>query len=1379
LAPIGLAGSQLARDMRKSPDGLITAIQDLHDHLQQVNPVQQAQILSEAFGGGRSSSAIMTLVQHTGELRDLYGQINDKANEFPKDYYATQQTAAYKLHQAWSSIQADLITLGHDIAPVIAQIAQGAATLLHLFTMLPGHIKTLVFEMGLMAWPILKAAGGIEALAVRWGLVTEQQAVATESASAYSGVMGEVVVEEEAQAAALRDLVVLLNEMNVSAEAFVATMTEAQIVMDATGALGGGEAMAGTLARRRFGSAAGALGIGAAGVIGSQMLGGAVGGGAGHAISTIGTGAAAGAALGSFIPGLGTLTGAGVGALAGGVVELISSVHAAETPVHRFNRTIGDAHAAMRAAAAAQGRWTKANQDFTPTQNHLNHLISQGKAGTQEAAHAAQHYLDIVTGRAQAAKQFHDEIGKLSDKTSQAEQNARALLVQYQHAQRLQHQLDTGNIPNVRGARVDPRAGMQAEIDRAPSRSDVLQALGNARALRDSIQRDLQAHKIRAPLTVDQGQLLNQFDQAMHRLHVGKRDETKIHLFLQKLPPADVAEATKALHEEIKHHQKDAVVKIISDGNPAVVQAAQLAQKVQKITGDAGTKSGKALTDNMNQSLKPGMHSLNTFINQALAQVNAKLNLEAQQAGSSDRITLNVTGGGGTPQGKMAGGLLDGLPTGDNIPLLAQGGEYIVNAQATKKHLPLLQAINNEVPEFAAGGAVGAFPSMAKGFGSDIEKWAQMWAAKHLHGQYVFPFKNVHGFSWGRSDMGLDSTGAGPIIAMGDGSIASTGAPGWPGGGGWVLQLKGGAPRGAPSPKSDTIYQFEHLNARVHAGQTVRAGQVLGEQIEGFPFQETGWSHSGTGTPLAASTYSEGDQTAPGVSMTKWLHTLASHKHQRGGPIGYQGGGFVGTVRRKGREFESTAYGPPWGGIQGEGTTATGINLHDSPHKYIIAVDPSVIPLHSRMSIWPNPFGYQGTFAAEDTGGAIQGNRIDFYDWKGRGHQDAWGRRSVRAMRGAVAGGGGPSGSASLGHHGRGHDLTRQQANELGIPNYLYNKVVAIQSNVQASSELADRIDQLGSPINGHTEVEELHNELDYLLQLRNLLINIYKSVFKAKGKHARELNHINNEIKNMERHKPQAPGHQRIPTGKGVTNAQKNKVNQANQQAEATYHQRTKAWTNKLAKLKKEQSTLSQLTGGTGTDSASGATTAVKQLLDQTQGTQFGTDDPLGFKVLKTLPPVGVLGGDIFNVQMKLRDLDASTSATDQNSDEVSALQSELLATQQRLLVANAQNPILAGLPDIIGQAAGNPFLGGFAQGGVIPGSGVALVGENGPELIDFNGGGARVKPSGASGAAGSRVHVTLEDNRTAIHVDDELVREIFHDEMSDQISKARRTRG
>lgn len=93
--------------------------------------------------------------------------------------------------------------------------------------------------------------------------------------------------------------------------------------------------------------------------------------------------------------------------------------------------------------------------------------------------------------------------------------------------------------------------------------------------------------------------------------------------------------------------------------------------------------------------------------------------------------------------------------------------------------------------------------------------------------------------------------------------------------------------------------------------------------------------------------------------------------------------------------FMSSAYGPPWEGIQGTGVTATGIDLRPARQIYIVAVDPKVIPLHTPLAIWPNPFGLRVTFKAEDTGSAIKGNRIDFYDWRGRSHQNGWGMKWV------------------------------------------------------------------------------------------------------------------------------------------------------------------------------------------------------------------------------------------------------------------------------------------------------------------------------------------------------------------------------------------------
>ena len=56
------------------------------------------------------------------------------------------------------------------------------------------------------------------------------------------------------------------------------------------------------------------------------------------------------------------------------------------------------------------------------------------------------------------------------------------------------------------------------------------------------------------------------------------------------------------------------------------------------------------------------------------------------------------------------------------------------------------------------------------------------------------------------------------------------------------------------------------------------------------------------------------------------------------------------------------------------GTTAYGIDLRSNPNQKVIAVDPRVIPLGTR--VWVE--GY-GEAIAGDTGGAIKGNKIDVF----------------------------------------------------------------------------------------------------------------------------------------------------------------------------------------------------------------------------------------------------------------------------------------------------------------------------------------------------------------------------------------------------------------
>ncbi|KGX87489.1 LysM peptidoglycan-binding and 3D domain-containing protein [Pontibacillus litoralis] len=86
-------------------------------------------------------------------------------------------------------------------------------------------------------------------------------------------------------------------------------------------------------------------------------------------------------------------------------------------------------------------------------------------------------------------------------------------------------------------------------------------------------------------------------------------------------------------------------------------------------------------------------------------------------------------------------------------------------------------------------------------------------------------------------------------------------------------------------------------------------------------------------------------------------------------------------------EVSSTAYTAECNGCSG--ITSTGINLKENPNQKVIAVDPSVIPLGSKVYVE----GY-GEAIAGDVGGSIKGNKIDVF-FPDRSKALQWGNRTV------------------------------------------------------------------------------------------------------------------------------------------------------------------------------------------------------------------------------------------------------------------------------------------------------------------------------------------------------------------------------------------------
>jgi 3D (Asp-Asp-Asp) domain-containing protein len=146
----------------------------------------------------------------------------------------------------------------------------------------------------------------------------------------------------------------------------------------------------------------------------------------------------------------------------------------------------------------------------------------------------------------------------------------------------------------------------------------------------------------------------------------------------------------------------------------------------------------------------------------------------------------------------------------------------------------------------------------------------------------------------------------------------------------------------------------------------------------------------GAGEPVGPSIGSLGGVAGSGVTSAE-LSTV------RSSPL-------AGSAVTTGA-FRSTAYGPPWRGLQGLGVSTAGglLIAGGARNMYVVATDPRVVSLGQWVYVWPNPFGWRGPFLAADTGGGIKGRAIDFYDWRGRAYQNRW-NRQTEVSEGPVVG---------------------------------------------------------------------------------------------------------------------------------------------------------------------------------------------------------------------------------------------------------------------------------------------------------------------------------------------------------------------------------------
>lgn len=140
-------------------------------------------------------------------------------------------------------------------------------------------------------------------------------------------------------------------------------------------------------------------------------------------------------------------------------------------------------------------------------------------------------------------------------------------------------------------------------------------------------------------------------------------------------------------------------------------------------------------------------------------------------------------------------------------------------------------------------------------------------------GTYANPLRSVSGLRPERIDQGVDYSGYGPLTAVGDGRVISTGNGGWPGGTFIAYKLTDGPANGL------VVYAAEDIDPSVTVGQTVTPNTVIGTMYEGPDGIEMGWADpSGNGVTMARDygQFNGSNSTAFGNNFSQMLASLGA-----------------------------------------------------------------------------------------------------------------------------------------------------------------------------------------------------------------------------------------------------------------------------------------------------------------------------------------------------------------------------------------------------------------------------------------------------------------------------------------------------------------------
>jgi hypothetical protein len=215
---------------------------------------------------------------------------------------------------------------------------------------------------------------------------------------------------------------------------------------------------------------------------------------------------------------------------------------------------------------------------------------------------------------------------------------------------------------------------------------------------------------------------------------------------------------------------------------------------------------------------------------------------------------MALAGGCGGGAGAGTGARHGARPSHDDVPSLTADPHAATGTEAAGPGLKphprvVIAAAPGQLPpgaQFAYAGSEGDYQAP-----SDAEVRREL---HDLHvagvggsGDYVNPFARVRGLTPERIDMGVDYRGAGPVLALGSGTVSNTSGPGWPGGAFIEITLDSGPYAGL------SYFLAENVKPAVHVGDHVGAGQPIALMYRGSAGIETGWAAGRGDQPLAAA----------------------------------------------------------------------------------------------------------------------------------------------------------------------------------------------------------------------------------------------------------------------------------------------------------------------------------------------------------------------------------------------------------------------------------------------------------------------------------------------------------------------------------------------